>query len=110
MATKELIVEELRQQIPGQHPEPCVPAFGEPEEPAERFELLELRLVGLGEPCSGVNLLLLDTLGARDPELPPLAEKDQDPEAPHHVGALLELVENHLGRGDVVNQEVADLP
>ena len=40
VAAEELVVEELCQQIPGEDPQPGVPAFCEPQEPAERLELL----------------------------------------------------------------------
>jgi hypothetical protein len=40
VAAEELVVEEFCQQIPSEDPQPGVSAFREPQEPAERFELL----------------------------------------------------------------------
>ena len=42
-----LIVEHLRDHIPGHDPHPAVPVLGEPGEPAERLKLLNVLLTRL---------------------------------------------------------------
>ena len=103
MTLEKLVVEEVCQQVPSEHPNPPITRLRKSQYPPKRLKLAHLLLERIRESAAGFILRSI-----LDPQHPPLAQHNKCPDAYHDHGGVSKLVEDHFGRRDFINNQGAD--